>query len=413
MRIGGIGGDVETMHGRARGALTVALVVVACITTMTSALGLWGQATFLNTDRFTKAVDDLAQDPAVLAAMTTELTNQVMELVDLNSFFEDVAPQHGRSLAIVLSRPMRTFVGQTISSFVASDTFRRIFVEIVRRAHVAALRLLKGERLLVFSTPGRVTMNLVPMISRILQRILAVTPGLLPVHDQLPQLSGTEPASASIAKLRTALHLPPDATFGQMQLSDVDQLATARRVYDVYRRSLAVSLLLLVVSVVGAIVLSRRRRTTVVALAAAVAGSLVFLRRSTFLLRDLVVGLPKTATRGDAVQAVLDRLLDPFFVATGVLVGVLLVIAVAGAVTSDWRWAVSLRRGSTPWIAEHHTVLQVAGGAAVVLLVATSDLGWWGLLLAALAVIGFELAVTSVSHRPPPAPVLESISPAA
>src|SRR4051812_48242248 len=105
------------MHGRARGALTVVLVVVACITTMTSALGLWGQATFLNTDRFTKTVDELAKDPAVLAAMTAELTNQVMELVDLNSFFEDVSPQHGRSLAIVLSRPMRTFVGQTISSF--------------------------------------------------------------------------------------------------------------------------------------------------------------------------------------------------------------------------------------------------------------------------------------------------------
>src|SRR4051812_46321134 len=138
------------MHGRARGAATVALVVVACITTMASALGLWGHATFLNTDRFTDSVDELARDPAVQAAMTVELTNQVMQIVDLNSFFEDVAPQHGRALAIVLSRPTRTFVSNTIASFVASETFLRIFVEVVRRAHTAAIKLLKGERLLAF-----------------------------------------------------------------------------------------------------------------------------------------------------------------------------------------------------------------------------------------------------------------------
>jgi hypothetical protein len=294
---------------------------------------------------------------------------------------------------------MRTFVSNTVTSFVSSDRFRELFVEIVRRAHAAALRLLKGERLLVFSPPGRVTMNLVPMISQVLQRILALAPGLLPVHDELPDLSGTEPASASIAKLRTALHLPPDATFGQTQLSDIGQLATARRVYDVYRRSLLVSLAVLVLSVGGAIALSRRRRTTVIAIAAATAGSLVFLRRSTFLLRDHVAGLPKTTLRADAVGAVLDRLLDPFFVATGVIVGVLLVLSLAGAVTSDWRWAVSLREGATPWIADHHRVLQLAGGAAIVVVLAAFDLEWWGVLLAGLAVVIFELAVSLSTDR--------------
>jgi hypothetical protein len=400
MNSGTDGGEVERMHGRARGALTIVLVVVACISTLTSMLGLWGQRTFLNTDKFTSRVEALAKDPAVVAAMTAELTEQVMELVDLNSFFEDVAPNHGRSLAIVLSRPMRTFVSQTITSFVESDRFQEIFVEVVRRAHAAALRLLKGERLLVFSPPGRVTMNIVPMIAKVLEKILEVSPGLLPVHDQLPDLSGDEPAATSIAKLRSALHLPPDAKFGQMQLSDIDQLSSARRIYQVYQRSLVVSLLITVVSIGGAIALSRRRRATVVALSLGLAGSLVLLRRATFVLRDELVSRPVTALRSDAMAAVLDELLRSLFVASGIVVAVLLVTALLAFVTSPWRWAVALRAGTVPWISDHRVPLQWAGGVGVVLLLALFDLGGWGILLAGLAVVGYELAVGSVGRTP-------------
>jgi hypothetical protein len=335
----------------------------------------------------------------VIAAMTAEITAQVMDLIDLDGFFEDVAPNHGRSLAIVLSRPMRTFVSQTVTSFIESDRFQEIFVEVARRAHAAAIGLLKGERLLAFSPPGRVTMNIVPMIGKVLERILEVAPGLLPVNDEIPELSGDEPAAASIAKLRAALQLPPDAEFGQMQLSDIGQLSTARRLYQVYQRSLALSLVVLGLSVAGAIWTSRRRRATVVALTLGCAGTLILMRRSLFVLRDELVSRPVTALRSDAMAAVLDELLQSLFVASGVLVAGVLLVAVVAAVSSPWRWAVALRTSVVPWISDHRVPLQWAGGAGVVVLLAAFDLGWWGIFLAGLAVLAYELAVGSIGRR--------------
>ena len=387
------------MKARTRGALTIGLVVVACIATLSSVLGLWGQATFLNTERFTSKAEEIATDPAVLAAMTVELTDQVMALLDLNAFFEEVAPERGRVLATVLERPMDTFVSNTIASFLESERFREVFVVIVERAHAAALRLLKGERLLVFSPPGRVTMNLVPLISRILERILDVAPGLLPVTNELPELSGDEAAATSIEKLRTALDLPPDATFGQMQLSDIEQIRTAQRIFQVYERSLVVSLLLLVLSVTGAIWLAPRRRAAVVALCLGCAGSLVLLRRTLFALRDQIVSMPVREARADAVESVLDVLLRSLLVASGVLVGLLLLLALGAALTSPWRWAVSLRTGAAPWIAAHRAPLQWGGAIAAVLVLAAFDLSGWQLLLL-VAVLGlYEVAVEMISRR--------------
>jgi hypothetical protein len=396
------------MKARTRGALTVVLVVVACIATVSSVLGLWGQATFLDTGRFTSKAEAIVTDPAVQAAITVELTDRVMELIDLNAFFEDVAPNRGAVVATVLARPMEQFVSRTIASLLEDERFREVFVVIVERAHAAALRLLKGERLLVFSPPGRVTMNLVPMISRVLERIIEVAPGLLPGADELPDVPPSEAAATSIAKLRTALHLPPDATFGQMQLSDIEQIRTAQRIFEVYERSLVLSLVLLVLSVAGAIWLSPRRRAAVVALCLGCSGSLVLVRRAVFALRDQIVGMPVRPSRADAVEAVLDVLLSSLLVASGVLVALLLALALGAALTSPWRWAVALREGARPWIAARRSPLEWGGAVVAVLMLAAFELSGWQLLLL-LGVLGlYELAVWVISRRTvivlPPSP---------
>jgi hypothetical protein len=131
---------------RVRAIATGLLVFLACVGLVASIIGIWGHRNLLATARFTGRVAPLSDDPAFDAALGNELTQLVTTAVDVRSYLEDALPDRARILAVPLTDAIEGFIRDRVDKFVSSDRFDDLFESAVRRAHEAALRVLRGER---------------------------------------------------------------------------------------------------------------------------------------------------------------------------------------------------------------------------------------------------------------------------
>ena len=121
----------------------------------------------------------------------------------------------------------------------------------MRRAHEAALRVLRGESDVVQASDGSVTLDLVPVVQRILAELGVEAPGILGSDVDLPDVDPDTRAGQAITRLETALHkdLPPD--FGQITVYDDGRLEAAQQALRRFDQ-LVVALIVLTVVCVAA-----------------------------------------------------------------------------------------------------------------------------------------------------------------
>jgi len=112
--------------GRARGVLAVIGVVMSCILLVAACLGVFVRRSFLKTDNFSNRAGSLIDDPGVQTALSAYLTEQLNQLIDPEQILEDALPDRAQILAVPLSGAVENFVGDQVSTFVASDTFARL-----------------------------------------------------------------------------------------------------------------------------------------------------------------------------------------------------------------------------------------------------------------------------------------------
>src|SRR3954468_14107147 len=67
---------------RHRGRRLTSMVVLVAILVPVATLSAWAGRTVLNTDRFAATVSDVTSDPAVLAALSTRITDEAFDAVN-------------------------------------------------------------------------------------------------------------------------------------------------------------------------------------------------------------------------------------------------------------------------------------------------------------------------------------------
>ena len=180
----------------------------------------------LNTNRWVSTVTPIAADPAVQEAFGRYLTDQLMTAIDPKEFFESVLPDRGQILAVPLTNALRGFVQDKTTEFLGSGAFQKLWVEINTRAHTRLVDVLEGETRQV---PGvevqgdNVVLNVIPVLSAILERIGEQSPELFGHTVNLPTISG-EDAEEAIQKLSNALGRPLPDNFGQFTVFDAARL---------------------------------------------------------------------------------------------------------------------------------------------------------------------------------------------
>lgn len=404
---------------RLRRIVAVTLVVASCVSFLGGGVGIWAGRNFLDTDVWVQRVGPLAEDPAVQRAIGSRVTDEVMRLVDPRALFEDVLPERGRLLAVPLAGAVEGFVGDQVDAVVASDGFARLWVQLNRRAHAAAVRVLRDESDVVTAGDRSVTLNLLPLVDRVLQRLEARTPELLGRPVPLPRLGVDDPPAAAVRVLgqRLGVDLPRD--FAQVEVYDAGRLRQLQDAVALFDRLVWFMVVACVACAVGALAVSVDRRRTLLQLAVADVLLLALLRRAAARTEVQLLDLVRGTEEQRAVRSVVRALFEGLFDGTRVLLWLLGIVIVVAAVTGSGPRATALRRravaairavgsaardhGPDPatgaWLVAHRDVLQVGVVAVGAVLLWWWDLSWTGVLVLLVAV---GAAVALLARLRPP-----------
>src|SRR5436190_24225273 len=115
---------VSTHRGRQRGA--VALVILACILAPIAGTAVWVRNQVVDSDRYVRTVTPLASEPAVRAAIATEITTALFRRVDVVEHALEALPPRASFLAVPLAAGLRTATERAVARMLASPQFEQV-----------------------------------------------------------------------------------------------------------------------------------------------------------------------------------------------------------------------------------------------------------------------------------------------
>ena len=180
-------------------------------------------------------------------------------------FSAETLPDSLDRLAPTMAGGLRAAVNAGLTEAFENPEVQEIIINLVRRAHAAAMRLLEGDGLVdgITVVDGAVTLNLLPLLDRGLTRLQSF--GLLS-DVELPTLTADGDPQQQVAELESALgrDLPED--FGQLVIYESDRLAdagasveNAQRTLVLAKRGLVVLLIATVALIALTIIVARNR----------------------------------------------------------------------------------------------------------------------------------------------------------
>jgi hypothetical protein len=184
------GPRLPSRRGRRMGA--VVLCALGCLLCVASLSARWLRGEVLDTNRYLKSVAPLADNPVIQEAIATQVARAVSE--QLGHQARDQVPS---SVAGLLIGPMDQGVEkvshQIVLSFVRSDGFRTIWVDMNRTMHQQVVAVLEDRRGSLVAVDGRgvLTLELSPVVAAMAHQL--ATLGV--AEDRLPSLSAQMPVA--------------------------------------------------------------------------------------------------------------------------------------------------------------------------------------------------------------------------
>jgi hypothetical protein len=411
---------------RVRRVVAVVLVVVTTIVFTVAVVGVWTRRNALNTDKWVETVGPIAEDPAVQQALGSWMTTELMTAIDPETFFESVLPEQGQALAGPLTSALRGFVNDRVDTFLASDTFQRLWVEINRRAHTRVVAVLEGDTGNLQIENGKVDLNLIPVLNTILAEIGKASPEIFGRTVDLPAVSVDDIPEDAVSKVENALGVDLPDNFGQFTVFEAERLEAIQDAVELFDRLVVVAVVLAFLLIALTLWVSPSRRRTLLQLAVGIALGVVLIRRIGLRAEDEVVDLAKPENR-EAVGVVVGAFIDSLLDATAWILAAAALVAVVALLTGPYPWAVALRRrtaslaralaaavgaattrrpdeATVAWVVEHRELLQLGGVVAGIVVLLLVDLSWLWILLLALVIAAYELAVVRIAKLTPSEP---------
>jgi hypothetical protein len=213
-------GSDRPARGRARRwgrtLAAVVLIVLGVLCAPLSVMAVWAKSQITDTDRYVQTVAPLAADPAIQAAVTTQITNQIFTYLDVDGITEDALAALSQAdaipprvaarldaLAVPIANGIRSFTTDQVSNVVASDTFEQVWAQAQREAHSQLVAALTGDTAgAVVLVEDKVNVNLGPLIAKVKERLLQSG---FTLADRIPAVDRqiTVFRSEDVAKART------------------------------------------------------------------------------------------------------------------------------------------------------------------------------------------------------------------
>ena len=356
---------------RRRSVAVWALIVLASLLALVSALTVWSKQQLLDTDKFTSSSAKLLANDEIRATLSNRLVDLLNQRVDVQAQLEEKLPPRAKGAAPAIAAAIQNSTGQVINAFLGTAQAQALWERINRRAHGALVNVLEGKDAGAVSTAnGDVVLDLRPLIQRVAER--------LGVGDRLKQRA------------------PPDA--GEIVLLKSNQLDAAQKGVRVLN-ALSSWLWLAVVALLALAVYlahgTRRTMLEAVGLALLIVGVLLLIIRR-FVGDAIVDSLVKTESSKPAVHAI-------WLIETDLLRDVALALVfyglfalIAGIVAGPSRPAVAVRRGLAPTWRDRPVLVWITATVLFLVFIAWGPSGGSRrllgvLILAALLALGLEV----------------------
>ncbi|MER6398660.1 hypothetical protein ABT263_21795 [Kitasatospora sp. NPDC001603] len=316
-------------HHRLRTSGSVVVIVIASLLSLISVLAVWTSDIVGNTDRYVSTVAPLATDPAVQDAVTTRVTQVVLDQIDVNGLVKqlsDAAAEQGVPAPLAtliggLSGPITSglndLVHTTVDRVVTSSAFESIWVDANRLIHTALDKALTGKGGgAVTLTNNQVGIDIAPIVAKVKTELVDAGLG---IASKIPEVH---------------------TDFVVFQSEDIGKVKTYFRLLEIMGSWLPVVTVL--VAAGGVFLPSNRRRGLVgaavgVALAMLLLGIVLTVFRAYYLDR-----LPPGANQA-AAGAVYDTLIRFMRASIRVVFAVAVVTALGALLIGPSRAAVAIR----------------------------------------------------------------------
>ncbi len=408
--------------------LTGGLVVVTSLLLVASTVAVWGNRTVFDTDRFMAVVDPALDDPAFYDSLSRNISDQVIEALDLETRVRARLTQLDQFLGEALVEaldvrdsvqtmlsavdrpsladltpsivdPLEDRVDERITGFFTSEDFQQRFPALVRRAHAASLALINDDLSdfpNVYIADGEVRINLIPIIAEALEPAIETLRGYLP-DIELPAVV-SERVTAGRQELAASLGVELPDDFGQLTVMSDEALSSVRDGAQSVNRATWLLVIVTAIFLILTLLVAPSRRRAVIWLSIGIAAALALSWWIVAQIRESVLDEIVQPDSRTAVEALLRETADSFRTYVLVVLGVAVIAGLVAFVIAhlDWltrssRWMQQQASEPTPlneWVTAHYDGLRAAGfiGAAVVLVLV-------GIAVVPFVVIGGVLGV--------------------
>jgi hypothetical protein len=384
---------------RVRRVIAVVLALVSALITTIAITGAWARRTTIDTDHWVATVGPLARDPKVQAALAAYAVDQLNQIVDTKHLLEEALPHKAEVLIGPVTSAVSGFIETEVRNFLATDTFHELWVEINRAAHDRAIRVLEGKSQVVETKDGKVQLNLIPVLGRVLQAVDAQTNGLLSKH--VPDIGTNLTADEARAKISEALHRPIPADFGTITVFEKSQLSAVQKLVQWFQRGVYALIILAVLLIIATFLVAPDRRRIAIWVGLGTAVVLVAFRAIARAVgKHIVDGIVLQRNR-DAATSTLHQVFATYRSVTAAFIALGLLVALVAFVAGPSGVAVATRRAVTgsSWLSDHRSAVQIVVLLIALLVLLLVDLTFGALLLVAIVTGIVELVLWRLPGR--------------
>jgi hypothetical protein len=403
---------------RIRRSVVGVLVALSCLLVLLSTTEVWAHRTLLNTGAFVGTVSPVFENPAVASAVAARATDELFTELNVQARLRDALPPRASFAAVPVTNATKGYVAGQLTSVLTSPQFQAVWTAALTFTHQQLVAVLRGQNTAAVSTSGGyIVLNTVPVINQALGRVSGLASDLTGKPVTLPAITSADPPQQAVNKLSAALGVSLPSNFGQITLVRSSDLATVQRGVKAFDRLTLVLPLAAIALIALSLWLSVNRRRTLLQLAAGVSLLMIVERRVVIHEQG---ALASAAHNPQLAQSVLGDLLHGFFVLTGWVLAVALIVLVIAVLSGPYRWAVALRswvkrtgrsiaaassgerRGQViTWMASHAAGLQLAGAVVAGILLLIVPVSWLSFLIIGVLLAACEIWLQRIKPPPP------------
>ncbi|WP_320781517.1 hypothetical protein [Streptomyces sp. CRN 30] len=404
-----------------RRAVAALLVPLVALCAVGAVIGVWAARTVFDTDRWVATVGPLPADPAVNAALSSYLTEELFGRLDVEQRLSKALPDRASFIAAPVTDAVHDHLRDAIGRLLGTEEFQDLWRSVNRSAHARIVAVLEDRAENVDVRGDTVTLNLLPLVNNLLHALEDRLPTVFGKEIDLPPVTSGEIPPGLRHRVEEALGVPLPPDFAQVKLHDRDRLGALQEAVRFCERALA-GLLVAVPLLLGlALWVSPHPRRTLLQLGLWLVVATTALTAVLRAVRDQLLDEVRSGVHREGVRSALGDVLAPLHDRGVQLLWAGVALAVLAYLVGPGRFPVALRRwtlqgaravgrlpsrvgqraGSAaslrPWIGRNADVLRVAG-VVVAVLTALWLSSWTGLLVAAAVLAAYEGAVALLAR---------------